>query len=169
MTITNVYSLFRSLISFSIAAVAIGSSAEAVLHPEHLEAPSDVVVDRLRERVRALEDHADVAPHGDRVDVLPRDVLAVVADRPGQSEARDEIVHAVEAADERALAASGRADDGGDEVLVDVHRHLFDRRLPAVQSIEAVDIEDPLEPLAWRQGLAFGLDAHCGLDRSRHF
>src|SRR5439155_26258454 len=111
----------------------------------------------------------DAAPDGDRVDVPPADVLAVVADRPGQSEAWDEVVHAIEAADERALAASGRADDGGDEVLVDVHCHVFDRRLPAVQSSEAVDVEDPLEALAWRQRLAFGLDAHCGLDRSRHF
>ncbi len=96
------------------------------------------------------------------------DVLAVVGDRPRLREARDQVVHPVEAADERALAAARRPDDRGDEVLVDVHRDVLDRRLAAVQRIEAVDVEDPLEPLAWRQRLPFGLDAHGGLDRNRH-
>ena len=46
--------------------------------PEHARAEGDVVVDRLRERVRLLEDHADPAAHLDRVDVGRVQVLAVV-------------------------------------------------------------------------------------------
>src|SRR5205807_7881392 len=95
---------------------------EAVLHSEHLETPRDVVEDRLREWVRPLEDHPDHAAHGDRIDVIRRYVVTVVADRPGLTEAGDEIVHAVEAPDVRALAATGRTDDRRDEVLVDLHR-----------------------------------------------
>ena len=45
---------------------------EVVLHPEDAQAVGDVVVDRLRERVRPLEDHADAAANLDRVDVACR-------------------------------------------------------------------------------------------------
>ena len=47
--------------------------------PGHLRAVGDVVVDRLRERVRLLEHHADAAPHLDRVDLRVVEVDAVVA------------------------------------------------------------------------------------------
>ena len=50
--------------------------------PEHARPEGDVVVDRLRERVRLLEDHADAAPHLDRIDVARVEVLAVVENLP---------------------------------------------------------------------------------------
>src|SRR5262249_20215555 len=81
-------------------------------------------------------------------------------------EAGDEVVHPVEAADERALAAARRADDRGDEVLVDLHRYVLHGRLAAVDRIEALDVEDPLEPLARRERRPLRLDLHGGLDRS---
>ena len=74
----------------------------------------DVVVDRLRERVRALEHHADAAAHLDRVDVRAVEVVAVVGDAPPTPRAGDEVVHAVERAQQRALAATRRPDQRRD-------------------------------------------------------
>src|SRR5690606_30791738 len=45
------------------------------LHARHPGPVGDVVVDRLGERVRLLEDHADVGADGDGVDSLRVDVL----------------------------------------------------------------------------------------------
>ena len=42
---------------------------EVLLQPEHARAEDDVVVDRLRERVRLLEHHPDPPAHLDRVDL----------------------------------------------------------------------------------------------------
>ena len=42
---------------------------EMVLRAEYSRPEGDVVVDRLRERVRLLEDHADALAHLDRVDL----------------------------------------------------------------------------------------------------
>src|SRR5438270_6593421 len=70
---------------------ALDPLVELVLHPEYAAAPGDVVVDRLRKRVRPLEDHPDVAAYRDRVDVGRADVLAVVADRSALRAARGEV------------------------------------------------------------------------------
>ena len=50
------------------------------LHAEHARAEGDVVVDRLRERVRLLEHHPDQLAHLDGVDVVAVEVLAVEED-----------------------------------------------------------------------------------------
>src|SRR5581483_6279078 len=63
---------------------------------------------------------------------------------------------------------AGRPDDRGDEVLVDLHRHALHRRLAAVDRVEVLDVEDPLEPLARRQRRASRLDLHGWLECSRH-
>ena len=57
---------------------ALDTSVEIVLLPEHARPEGDVVVDRLRERVRLLEDHADALAHLDRVDLGAVEVDAVV-------------------------------------------------------------------------------------------
>src|SRR5205085_5852171 len=80
----------------------------------------DVVVDRLGEGVRLLEDHADAAPDLGGVDALAVDVVALVPDGAGDQGAGDEVVHPVEAPQDGALAAAGRADEGGDLVGGDV-------------------------------------------------
>src|SRR3712207_8828107 len=51
------------------------------LHAGRPRPVGHVVVDRLGERVRLLEDHADPAAYLDRVDVVVVDVLAVVGHR----------------------------------------------------------------------------------------
>src|SRR5262245_12006233 len=73
-------------------------------------AVGDVVVDRLREGVRLLEDHADPGPELDHVEARAEDRLAVELDLARHAAARDVVVHAVEAADQGRLPAAGGAD-----------------------------------------------------------
>ena len=96
------------------------------LHPEDPRAEGDVVVDRLRERVRLLEDHPDQLADLDRVDLGPVEVLAVVEQLALDRGARDEVVHPVQAADQRALPAARGSDQGRHLALEDVHRDLLD-------------------------------------------
>src|ERR687896_2095364 len=78
-----------------VAERALDDLVHAALHPEHARAEGDVVVDRLGERVRLLEDHADPLAHLDRVDLLRVEVLAVVEHLPLDPRAGDEVVHPV--------------------------------------------------------------------------
>ena len=110
----------------------LDSPVEVLLHPEHTRAPGDVVVDRLRERIGLLEDHADAPPHLDRVDAGGVEVVALVEDLAVDPRARHEVVHAVQAADERALAAAGGPDHRRDDVPVDLQVDVADGRLLAV-------------------------------------
>jgi hypothetical protein len=97
----------------------------------------DVVVDTHREGIRLLEDHADVTANHHRVDRLPVDVLSVIFDVSLEPEARNEIVHPIQAAQHRALAAAGRADETGDLALLD--------RDVAVAHGEKIAVEDLLQ------------------------
>src|SRR5690606_551749 len=90
----------------------------AVGEPVDARAIGDVLIDRLGERVRLLEHHADPGPQFDHVDALVVDILAVERDLAGDAAALDGVVHAVEAAQERRLAAAGRADQRGDAVAL---------------------------------------------------
>ena len=115
------------------------------LHAVDLRAEGDVVVDRLRERVGLLEDHPDPASHLDRADAGPVERLAVVVEPALDAGAGDEVVHPVQAAEERALAAARRADQGGDLVAPDAQRHVAQRLERAVVEVEALDAEHDLD------------------------
>src|SRR4029077_8948189 len=94
---------------------------EIVLHPEHLQTPGDVVEDRLWERVRTLEDHADRPAHRDGIDAAPADVLTLEPDRSVHLEAGNEVVHPVQAADEGVFSPARMTDHRRRTVLVTVH------------------------------------------------
>src|ERR1043165_4441234 len=102
------------------------------------QAVGDVVVDRLRERVRLLEDHADAAAQRHDVGAGRVDVFPVDLDRPLAVRVRDDVVHPVDGADERRLPAARRPDQRGDlrlrDLQVDPVEHL---RVPVVE-IEVV-------------------------------
>ncbi len=83
---------------------------QALLHPQHARPPGDVVVDGLRERIRTLEDHADPPAHLDRIDAVTVYVRAPIEHLPSTLCSGHQIVHAVQAADEGALSATGRTD-----------------------------------------------------------
>ena len=92
----------------------------------------------IAERVRLLEHHADVAADHHRVDRLGVDVLAEELHVALEAEARDQVVHAVEAAQHRALAAARGADEAGDLALLD--RHVA---VAHGQELAVVDLVDP--------------------------
>src|SRR3712207_7073181 len=66
---------------------------------------------------------------------------------------RSEVVHAVQAADDRRLAAAGRADEGGDLTLAQVERDVLDRRGVPVGDAEALRSEEHTSELQSRQYL----------------
>ena len=78
------------------------------------DAEGDVVVDRHRERRRLLEHHADPGAQQIEVQVRRQNVLAVEQDFAFGALAGIEVVHAVEDAQQRRLAAARRTDEGGD-------------------------------------------------------
>jgi hypothetical protein len=108
------------------------------LEPVDLRAPRHVLEDRLRERVRLLEHHPDPAAHDDGVGVAV-DVLAVHGHLPFDPGVRDQLVHPVEAAEQRALPAAGGADERGDLVLRDVERDVLEHLRLAVPEAHALD------------------------------
>ena len=80
------------------------------------QAEGDVAIDAHRERVRLLEDHADVAADRHRVNGRVVDVLAVEVHVPLEAETAHQVVHAVQTAEHRALAAARWANEGRDAV-----------------------------------------------------
>ena len=115
---------------------------EVVLAAEDARAEGDVVVDRLRERVRFLEDHPDQLADLDRVDARPVEVLAVVEQLALHFGGGDQVVHPVEAAQQRALAAAGGADQRRHLVAADLHRDPLDGGDAAVEDVDALQLED---------------------------
>ena len=136
---------------------------EALAHAEHAWSPRHVVVNRLRERIRLLEDHADPAADGDGVDAGAVEVLAVVQDLALDAGTGNHVVHPVQAADKGALAAAGGPDERRHVIAVDLESHVFHRRVLAVEHGEVAHVEDDLAPR--RGALLRPLDDFDG----RHF
>ena len=79
-----------------------------------------VLEDRPRQGDGRREDHAELPPELGDVGLGPVDVLPVDLDDALGPGAPDEVVHPVEGAEERRLAAPGRPDDAQDLVPADV-------------------------------------------------
>ena len=110
--------------------------------PLDAAAERDVLVDRLRERIRFLEDHPDPAPQRVDVQVGIVDVLPFEEDRSRRPHAVDEVVHPVEAAQQRGLAAARRADERRDPLLRDLEGDLAERPRRSVPERERLDGQD---------------------------
>ncbi|MNN48943.1 hypothetical protein D3C81_1634440 [compost metagenome] len=67
--------------------------------------------------------------------------MTIEADLAVDAAAVNQIVHAVEGAQQGRLAATGRADEGGDAVARDVQLHIEQRLLVTVVQVEARDLE----------------------------
>jgi hypothetical protein len=105
-----------------------------------LQARRDVVVDRhRRERVRRLEDHADLPPHAHRVGVGRVDVLIVEQDLALHARAHDQLVHAVQRPQEGRLPAAGGADQRRDLVRLQRDVDVLDRQERPVVQVEVRD------------------------------
>jgi hypothetical protein len=110
-------------------------------HSVQLGAVRDVVVDRHGERVRLLEDHPDASPEVHGIDAGRVHVLAVEQYLALDARPRDEVVHAVEAAQERRLAASRRPDERRDVVPGDPDRYVSEGLEVPVVEVEVRDRE----------------------------
>src|ERR1700704_6627675 len=73
------------------------------------QAVGNVVKNGLGERIGTLKNHADAAAM--RSNVLRKDVLPVEKNFALEARAADDLVHAVEGAEESGLAASGRTNE----------------------------------------------------------
>ena len=110
-------------------------------HAVDAQAVGDVLEDRLRERIRLLEHHADAAPQVDDVDGRGVDVLAVDMDGAFDPCAWHDVVHPVQRPQERRLAAPGRTDERGDLVRADPDRDLVEDAARPVVEIQLRDVD----------------------------
>ena len=78
------------------------------------KAEGHVIINAGGERIGLLEHHADKAANGHRIDRRMVDVFSAEVDVALKAKAPHQIVHPVEAAQNRALAASGRANKSRD-------------------------------------------------------
>ena len=116
--------------------------ARYILASFELQSGNDVVVDRHRgERVRSLKHHANGAPHVDGIDFGVVDVLSVKHDLAVNVGTGDDFVHAVERAQHRRLAASGRSDERCHGTGLNAERDALDREELAVVDVEVTDID----------------------------
>ena len=117
--------------------------------PAHVDRRLDDVLERghVREEVEALEDHADLLALLRDVPLLVLDELAVglaVADEVAVHEdpALLDLLEVVDAADERRLARSRRADDDDHFLALDGHRHAFEDVQPAEPLVDVGRLDD---------------------------
>jgi hypothetical protein len=130
-------------------------------------AERDVVEDRLRKRVRLLEDHAHPPAELDGVDVGPVQVLAVEEDAALEPEGRDEVVHPVDRAQHGRLARARRADERGDLAPRDADRDVVDDPEASVPAGDALELEGDLALLDRHRGCRRGLEGGVDPDADR--
>ncbi len=93
------------------------------------------------------------------------DVVAVEHDGAGDARAVDRVVHAVEAAQERGLAAAGRTDHRQHFAAADVDAHALDGVLLAVVDVHVLAVEQRVLDRDRADGLALALDGQrLGID-----
>jgi len=90
-----------------------------------------------------LEDHSNMASNNDRIDAFCVNVLAVKIHLPLEPESLDEIIHAIEAAQNGALAAAGGSDETRNLALLDRNVAIPDRKKLAMEDLvrAAVDCD----------------------------
>ena len=123
----------------------------------HAQPVGDVFVNRLGKRVRFLEDHADPHAHFDGIDVRRQQVgvVRIETDLALVTVARIQVMHPVEAAQIGRFAATRRADQRGDPIVVDWHVDRLER-------LHAIAVEE-IEILGFRLELLLRSGLHKGL------
>ena len=102
----------------------------------NLRAVGHILVDGFREGVRALEDHADEFSQVHHIDVGGIDVLPPETHGAPDPAGGNQVVHPVEAPEERGFPASRGADERRDPVSEDVDIDVFQGRGLAVEEVE---------------------------------
>lgn len=102
---------------------------------------NNVIVDAHGEGIRFLEDHSHPFAEFDNVDAFVVDRLAVETHVSLNPYDVEEIVHAVDAAKQRAFSAARRANHSGDFATGNVHRDVKESLLGAVPETEFLDLK----------------------------
>ena len=97
----------------------------------------DIVIDRLRKRVRFLEDHPYFGAKLDRVDLWRVDVFAVKRDLTLDPANVDRVVHPVQTAQEGRLAATRGPDEGSHRFVEDIYVDILDGMVVAIIHLHA--------------------------------
>src|SRR5258706_7491311 len=129
-------------------------------HAVDARAVRHVLVDRLRERVRLLEHHADAPAQREHVDLGPEHVLVVEQDLARDAHAVDQVLHAVDAAQQGRLPAARGSDQGRDLALRNVELDAVQRLCLAVPQREIAHAE--------RRLLELGPSRQVGAPRRLH-
>src|SRR5664280_2754315 len=103
------------------------------------DAEGDILENRHRERRRLLKHHADLGAQ--QIEVLRRrqNILIVELYMPTVALVRIEVVHAVEDAQQRGLAATGRTDEGGHLALIQRAIDVLQGTVIAIKEIQVPD------------------------------
>ena len=112
--------------------------------PSILQRIDDVVENAHRKRVGLLKDHAHPLAQLDHIDALGIDRVAVDPHVAAGRDAVDQVVHPVDAPQQRRFAAARRADDRRHLALGDRHRDVEQGLLVAVPEREVFDLQDRL-------------------------
>jgi hypothetical protein len=114
----------------------------AILLPGHAQGVDDVFIDGFREGVRLLKDHADAFAQGDDFEIRIVKAAAPDGDIAGVAHAIDEVVHAIEVAEQRALSAARRADECSDLALGDVEVDGMERLRASIEKAVALYLDE---------------------------
>ena len=115
------------------------------------QAVGDVLIDRLGKGRRLLEDHAHLLPQLDHVGRAVEDLLAVDENAAGGADVVDQVVHAVQAAEQGRLAAARGTDQGRDLVAGKVEGDLLQGLAAAIEEAQIVHLHDRVLRIRRRQ------------------
>ena len=105
-------------------------------HAMDAGAVGDVFVNRFWKWIGLLEHHADARAQHHRIDIAAIGFLAVDLQRTRNHAALDGVVHAIDTAQERGLAAARGANESGDRAVRHIKGHIEQRLLVAIGDID---------------------------------
>ena len=114
-------------------------------------AEDHVLVDRNRQRIGALKNHPHRAAKLRERNILVVNVLPQHLDLPGGRHVAVTLVDPIEAAEQRRLAAAGRADQRGDDARTDADRDVLEGLKLAVPEVEIAGLDRQIR-IGDRQG-----------------
>ena len=119
----------------------LGENAEQdteEVHIRHVGGQNVLDGGAARDEVEALEDHADLAPEFQHIDIAVKDILPVNDDLPLDTLFAVEFEDAVVNSQMSGFSASGGPDHGGDAVLRDFQIVVEQRLVVSVKEVEVL-------------------------------
>ena len=110
-------------------------------HASKIGAVGDVGADRPRKRIGLLRDPAEPLTQDRRVYVRCVDVGAIQQDATLHPGIGNHVIGAVQAAQQRGLAATGRADEGRHFIAVQIDRDILECLLLAIPEADMLDAQ----------------------------